>query len=163
MLERFVPMREWLTPPELVEIETAAPEPQAQPRIENPVVDEFAFEEADGAIDDAKRFRAALADAVETCANDLLRDIAGDVLARELFLAPCDLRAIVSRAMARHGSDLVRIRVRSEDAPGLKDTGLPVCMDDSLRSGDVTLETHYGSIDASLGARLNHVLEQWSV
>lgn len=144
-------MRAWLAP---VELPAAVTESIA----EAVDIDTPAADERDAAIDDAKRFRAALADAIDAYASDLLRDIAADVLARELLLAPCDVQAIVSRAAARYGHELVRIRVHSEEAPRAERSGVSTVSDDSLRRGDVVLETKYGSINASLGVRLDQVL-----
>ncbi len=160
MLETFLPMRTWLercSEPVTAIVETPLEsEPEQEPEwkawLERADIDD--------AIDEAKRFRALLADAVSCCVDDLLIDIAGDILARELLLAPCDVRAIVDRAIARYGVDPVRIRVHPEDARLLETMDVSVVADDSLRAGDAVIETRYGSIDASLGVRLARVLER---
>ncbi|MEO7201186.1 MAG: hypothetical protein ABI431_00970, partial [Candidatus Tumulicola sp.] len=51
---------------------------------------------------EARRFRAALADALALSLERLLRDVACDVLARELLLAPPDVAAIAARALERY-------------------------------------------------------------
>ncbi len=150
----FVSMRAWLerTAEPLVVVPEPEPEPESETK---PVVERT---EVDDAIDEAKRFRAALADAVEACLGELLTDIAGDILARELVLAPCDLHAIVGRAIARYGADPVGIRVHPEDAPLFDTMDVRIVSDGSLRRGDAVIETRSGSIDASLGVRLERLL-----
>ncbi len=159
MPEAFVPMRAWLE---------RALEPNAT--VEEVVVepeDEIACEvdcvvpvasDVDDAIAQAKRFRAALEDAVACSLDDLLRDIASDVLARELALAPCDLRAIVTQALDRYRVEPLHVHVHPDEVPLLEAAGIPIVSDDSLRRGDVVLQTRYGSIDASLGIRLERLL-----
>jgi hypothetical protein len=107
------------------------------------------------AVREAKRFRARLADAFDAAAARLLRDLAGDVLARELRLAPCDLSALVARVHAR--APVVRVRVAPEDGPRVRD--VPVVVDETLRAGDAIVEVTGGGIDARLGVRLGIVLE----
>jgi flagellar biosynthesis/type III secretory pathway protein FliH len=154
MLETFVPMRVWLErsiePPNAVSEPELEPEAQPEPIVERSDIDD--------ATEEATRFRASLADALESCVGELLTDIAGDVLARELLLAPCDLHSIVRRAIARYDAEPVRVRVSPEDAPLLKTTDLAIIADDSLRSGDAIIETRHGSIDVSLGVRLERLL-----
>lgn len=156
MPEGFVQMRAWLQPAQeqssvSIDIEVHE-EPPAEP------VAVLATDETDAAIDDARRFRAALAECVTGCVDDVLRDIAGDVLARELLLAPSDVAAIVAQAIERYGIEPVRVRVRREDFSIAKRCGIPCVVDDALRGGDAVIETRYGSIDASLGVRLERVL-----
>src|ERR1700733_4355402 len=54
-----------------------------------------------GAFSEIRRFHAALADALDFALEGLLRDVACDVLARELSLAPADVAAIAARALLR--------------------------------------------------------------
>ncbi|MBV8638441.1 MAG: hypothetical protein JO322_10170 [Candidatus Eremiobacteraeota bacterium] len=160
MLDGFVPMRAWLergddsapVPDTGAELDRE-PEPFVEPQLPNSFEDEI-----DVAIGEARRFRAALADALDACVEELLRDVAGDVLARELRLAPCDVRAIVERAVERYGVDPLCIRVNSADARAFEATGEKVVVDDRVRGGDVFIDIRQGSIDASLGARLERVL-----
>ncbi|HKU80912.1 MAG TPA: FliH/SctL family protein [Candidatus Tumulicola sp.] len=106
-----------------------------------------------------RRFRAALAEALELQLADLLRDLACEVLGRELQLAPADVAAIARRALEHYAAENpLRLRAHSRDAPGLAALALPVVIDDSLRRGDVTIEVRCGTIDASLGARVEALL-----
>ncbi len=107
------------------------------------------------ALRDARLFGARLADAFDEASARLLRELAADVLGRELRLAPCDLARIVRRVHA--GAPVVGVRVATEDATGLGD--VPVVIDPSLRSGDAIVELSGGAIDARLGVRLAQVLE----
>jgi flagellar biosynthesis/type III secretory pathway protein FliH len=108
---------------------------------------------------EARRFRAALADALALSLERLVRDIACDVLARELVLAAPDLAAIAARALARYLDDgPLQLRVHPDDRPACAALDFPVVTDERLRAGDVVLDVRCGSIDASLGARLETVL-----
>lgn len=149
MLDRFVTLSQWLAPsPAPVELEEAIRE-----------LDPHETGAADAAISDVRRFRAALADAVDVAVSDLLRDIAADVLARELRLSPSDLRAIVGRAFERYAVDEpVAVRVHPLDEASLRGLPVNVVVDPQLRRGDVVLVVRSGTIDASLGARLDRVL-----
>ncbi|HTX59485.1 MAG TPA: FliH/SctL family protein [Verrucomicrobiae bacterium] len=130
-----------------------APEPSEEPPEPD---DSESFE----AVAQARRFRAALADALEVALETLLRDVASLVLARELQLRPADLRAIVAAALERYrGEEPVCVRVHPSEAAVLSDCGLRVAADAALRPGDALLEVRSGTIDASLGARLAAILE----
>ena len=109
----------------------------------------------------ARHFRAALADAVDIAVEDLLRDIARNVLARELTLAPADLVAIVEAALERYAADVpLRVRAHPEEVRALERLGFPVYADPNVRRGDAAIDLRNGSIDASLVARLESVLSQ---
>ena len=110
------------------------------------------------AIRAARLFRAAIEDAVDGMCAELMREIAVDIVARELRLADVELAGIVRRLIAeRFAEEPVRIRV----APG--DVGirceLPVIADPTLAGGDAILECRSGSIDARLGLRLSALLD----
>jgi flagellar biosynthesis/type III secretory pathway protein FliH len=107
----------------------------------------------------ARRFYAALADALDASMEELRRDLASEVLARELVLQPCDMRAIATRLVERYAQDgPVTLLANAEDARDLGACAIPVRTDPSLRRGDCTLVVRYGTIDASLGVRLAGVL-----
>lgn len=109
-----------------------------------------------------RRFRAAVADAVDAVLDDVLRDIACDVVARELRLAPADIAAIVTTAIARCAPETaLAVRVHPEDAAACASFGVRVVEDPQLRSGDAIVELQYGSIDAQLGVRLASLLGAW--
>ena len=102
-------------------------------------------------------FRARIAEAVEAAAERALADIACDVLARELRIAPAEVTCIIERALQRYASDIpVRVRVHPDDANIHCD--VPVVADDKLLPGDAILELQDGFIDARLGVRLESVL-----
>ena len=133
---------------------TGAPEPDAVPA-EGGVPDTT---EIASALRDARLFRARLADALDEAAGRLLRDLATDVLARELRLAPCDLARIVRRVGA--GGPVVRVRVAPADSRRL--TGVTVLPDSALSPGDAIVEVGGGALDARLGVRLAAVLEAFA-
>jgi hypothetical protein len=104
---------------------------------------------------EARLFRARLADALDDALARLLREIAADVLARELRLAPCDVAEIARRALER--APAVRVRVASADAGDAY--GLPSVVDPELHAGDAVFELDGGALDARLGVRLATVLD----
>ncbi len=106
------------------------------------------------AVREARLFRARLDDALEDALARLVRELAADVLARELRLAPCDLAAIVARARAQ--APVVRVRVAPGEAA--REYGVPVLADAALQPGDAVLELAGGALDARLGVRLAAVL-----
>ena len=104
-------------------------------------------------------FRARIIEATEAAVETLVADIAADVLARELLLAPADIEAIVDRALRRFLEDEpLRVRVHADDAPKLE-CGVPLVADDTLRRGDAVIELRTGTIDARLGVRLASLLQ----
>jgi flagellar biosynthesis/type III secretory pathway protein FliH len=107
---------------------------------------------------EARLFRARLADALDEASARLLRELAADVVARELRLAPCDVARIVERV--QRSGPVVAVRLNAEDAAHV--TQLPVIVDDALQPGDAVLEVAGGTVDARLGVRLAHVLEAFA-
>jgi flagellar biosynthesis/type III secretory pathway protein FliH len=106
-----------------------------------------------------RRFRAAVADAFEFEVEELLRDLAGSVLARELQLAPADVRAVVERARSRYARERVlAVRAHPAEVESLAALGVEVLPDAQLRGGDVIIDLQSGTIDLSLGVRLDAVL-----
>ena len=110
------------------------------------------------ALRDARLFRARLADAFADAAPRLLRELACEVLARELRLAPCDLAVLVRRVSER--IPVVRVRVAAPDLGAV--TGVPLVADPALAAGDAILEIAGGALDARLGVRLAAVLEAFA-
>lgn len=160
MAEGFVPLDAFLR-----ECEPAAP-PAGVPaaRIENSGASPQPREEAcecAGALASVRRFHAALADALDFALDELLRDVACDVLARELTIAPADVVAIAARALARYAAESpVRLRAHPDEIACLTGMNVPVTADSELRRGDVAIDLRAGTIDASLGARLLCALER---
>jgi flagellar biosynthesis/type III secretory pathway protein FliH len=149
MPEEFVPLERFLRPtppqsqPEAAPAEPEEPEPPAAEHIEQE------------SLRAARRFRAALADALDAAVEELLRRIAHAVLARELELdAPC-IAGIVASALDQYGAqNVVAIHANPADVQALSNVGLERIADDSLRRGDVRIELHSGTIDCTLNARL---------
>jgi hypothetical protein len=113
----------------------------------------------------ARLFRARLADAFDDAAARLLRELACDVLARELRLAPCELSALVRRARER--MPVVRVRVAACDVvrvgmPLSHNRDVEVIADSALVGGDAVVEVAGGAFDARLGVRLATVLEAFA-
>lgn len=112
------------------------------------------------ALSEVRRFRAALADAAELMREWIARDIACDVLARELLLADADIAAIAARAV--EGSMAyapVALIVHPDDVERASACGIAVEAGDALRRGDALVRVACGTIDATLGARLEALLE----
>jgi flagellar biosynthesis/type III secretory pathway protein FliH len=136
--------------------EAILPEPEPQPVAEEraePVPPDVA-----SALRAARLFRAQLADALTEAFGTLLCELAADVLARELRLAPCDLEALLQRVAER--APIVRVRVAPADA--VRIAGISVEADADLDPGDAIVELAGGAIDARLGVRLATVLEAFA-
>lgn len=152
MGDRFVPLREFVGGSHQAELEEAVEAAVSPSTAETPTG-------AREAVAELRRFRAAVRDAVDVAVADLLRDIAAEVLVRELALAPANLEAIVERACDRYGSEgVVRIRVHPGDAAFVEVADVDVVLDSGLRHGDALLDVRSGTIDVTLGARLEDVL-----
>lgn len=161
MSAEFVPLAD-LVRPRVAPADVSAPEPLAVvPEATTAdaaapvVIDDVCADDLYEALRDARLFRARLADAFDAALARLLRELAADVLARELRLAPCDLHAIAQRIAA--SAPVVRLRVPIEahiHAPGVE-----VVHDPQLRDGDAIVELDGGAIDARLGVRLALALE----
>jgi flagellar biosynthesis/type III secretory pathway protein FliH len=150
MPETFVPLREWLRPS--IAVPTPPPPPPPQPEAEirfDPVDD-------DNVMRDVRLFRAALRESLDACVQVLAREIAVEVVSRELELAPADITSVVERAIARYTIPL-SIRVHPDEVACVRDFE-GVVADASVRRGDVILAVCGGTIDASLGVRLARVL-----
>jgi flagellar assembly protein FliH len=103
-------------------------------------------------------FHARIREALEDAVDRLLLDVASEVLARELQLAPVAIERIVDAALQRYVSEApVRVRVHPNDVQALN-CGVPVVGDDSLAHGDAVVELRDGLLDATLGVRLDAVL-----
>lgn len=125
--------------------------PEAEVSVEtDPMLGEIASE--------MRRFRAALYDAFAATRERLLRDIACEVVGRELQLAPADIEAIARRACAQAEAPTC-VRVHPLDAPAFSRWTCDVETDVALRRGDVVLCVRDGTIEAALGVRLEGVLE----
>lgn len=106
-------------------------------------------------------FRARLEDELAIALDALLPDVAADVLGRELRLQAPDLARIVGAAVQRYAhEEPLRIRVHPIDRDSLADVAVAVVCDSDLRRGDVVLELRSGTIDATLGARLETLLQK---
>jgi flagellar biosynthesis/type III secretory pathway protein FliH len=154
----FVPLADLLRAPAPLE-----PAPPAAPVVaateeSPPRPDAGAANEIAAALRDARLFRARLADAFDAAAARLVRELAADVVARELRLAPCDLARIVQR-LTEH-APVVRVRVAAADLDRI--TGIPVLADPALSAGDAIVEVAGGALDARLGVRLATVLEAFA-
>ena len=153
MSDGFVPLAAFLRPPppalpELLEEEMGNNAAGAAPS------DDFASEYAPvfGAI---RRFRAGIADALDAAVQRLLSQIAEQVVARELQIAPPDLAAIVAKARERAATErVIAVRVHPAQRHALATLNVETYDDDRLALGDVVLELHSGTIDLRLGTRL---------
>jgi flagellar biosynthesis/type III secretory pathway protein FliH len=155
MHDTFVPLAEYLRVPVAAPEEPSAGEDDA-PDVDTGPHGEDAFVEE--ALADIRRFRAALADALELRVERLLGDIAASVLARELRTASVDLHAIVARELALAGESPVKVRAHPDECESLAAWAGAVVADPSLCRGDVTIELRSGTIAATLGVRLDRAL-----
>lgn len=106
-----------------------------------------------------RRFRAAVADAADYAVQELLKDVAAHVLARELTVAPADLAAIVLRARTHLGREnILTVRAHPSETDALSRLDVNVFADPTLQLGDVAIDLRGGTIDLSLSVRLEAVL-----
>lgn len=159
MADRFMPLRDFA-------LQTREPEPETETEVlystasARELEQKYAQPQAYEALAELRRFRAAVYDAVDVAVRTMLCDIAAEVLARELELAPADLEAIVARARSRHASEhVVYVRVHPDEAAQLGNAGVDAIADPSLRRGDAVLCVRSGTIDVTLGVRLAAVLD----
>ena len=159
----FVSLADVLRPPALAAALEADAPPAAIEPVDEPIagetetsaLDDRSHSELAKALRDARLFRARLADAFDDARVRLLRELAADVLARELRIAPCDLDLLARRVLA--GAPVVRVRVAPGDVAAIG--GVPVVADAELNAGDAVVELAAGALDARLGVRLALVLE----
>lgn len=137
-------------------------EVQAFEIVEQPLVESEPADGGAGEIDllrEMRLFRARIIEATEAAVETLVADIAADVLARELLLAPADVETIVDRALHRFLADEpLRVRVHAGDVPSVH-CDVPLVADETLRPGDAVIELRTGTIDATLGVRLATLLQ----
>lgn len=113
------------------------------------------------ALSEVALFRASLRELLESRLPELLRAIAHDVMARELLLAPADIRAIVESMLANCCDETpLEIRVAALDAARLPQSAWPVRVDPSLRSGEAAIEVRSGIFESRLETRLAHIVER---
>ena len=158
MREGFLSISEWLRPAasEIILPEIIA---ECDQPIDEPQIDGSTGNAIEQTASEVRRFRAALVDALDVSVEELLNDIACDVVCRELQIAPIDVRAIVDRAKERFFlEDPVSIHVHPDDFAAIKDWDVNVICDSNLRRGDVVMNVRKGTIDASLGARLESII-----
>lgn len=146
---RFVSLATFLRPPAAAEpVETLA-EPKADAR-PSPV--------SDPPVAECAMFRARLREAFERERAALLSDLATDVLARELQLAPAEIGAIAARLMKDFSSETpVALRVHPGELASV-DVDVPVEGDPALRRGDAILVVRDGTLESRLGVRLDAVV-----
>ncbi len=117
-------------------------------------------EAIDIALSDARLMRAHLRETLEESFDDLLRDIASDVVGRELQLQPVEIKQIIVAAIDRYRAEMpLRTRVHPDDVAALRDLAIDVVPDGALKRGDAFLELRDGAVDLSLGIRLERLLE----
>jgi flagellar biosynthesis/type III secretory pathway protein FliH len=105
------------------------------------------------------RMRLFALEAFERGVESLLASFARDVLARELAIAPADLTALASQAVAAFQRDEpLRLVVGPADAARVT-SSLPVRVDPSLQAGDLVVEVATGAFESPLAFRLASALE----
>lgn len=152
----FVPLALFLRPV-VAEPASTPPAQPIRPAVVRPS-DEYVE-----AVRAARRFHAALSDALEAALPELLQGIARDVLARELRLAQPDVAAVVASALDRFaGEKVLFIRAHPGELDALGALELERVADDSLQPGDIRLVLQSGTIDLTLPARLDALLAAWN-
>ncbi|MBV8727587.1 MAG: hypothetical protein JO233_07360 [Candidatus Eremiobacteraeota bacterium] len=112
-------------------------------------------------LSDARFLRAHLREAVDAAFDDLINDVAAEVVGRELRMQPADIANIIEAAVHRYRFETpVRVRVHPHDMDALADCALEAVPDGDLKRGDVFLELRDGAVDLRLGVRLERLLQQ---
>jgi len=158
--DRFVPLAKYLRA-------TAAPLPA--PRASDmmasataefapsmsPAIVDFAHA---GIVADLTMMRLAALEAFERNARLLIADLAHDVLGRELALAPTDIDALVTRALAAFArSEPVAVAVAPNDCDRVH-TPLPIRADPALSVGDLVVYVDDGAFESPFAFRLADAL-----
>jgi flagellar biosynthesis/type III secretory pathway protein FliH len=160
MSDEFVPLAVFLSP---VRAEPIPPTPSTHHVPEDaaatrPDASETLTECA-SALGAVRRFRAALADALDVAVQQLLAQIAETVLARELKLGPADIGVIAAKARERFMNEkIVAVRIHPRDRDALGKLEIDAVLDETLSPGDIVAELRSGTIDLRLQTRLNAAL-----
>jgi flagellar biosynthesis/type III secretory pathway protein FliH len=149
--DAFVPLATILRPPRA---------PVEQPAVAPVTV--FADEDAlEKMASEVRSFRARLAEAFDATLRAMLRDMACNVLARELACSPANLAALAAEVLAVARDEMpVCVRASGDDCEQLESLDLPVIADPALRSGDLIVELRDGELDLRLGVRLDALLRE---
>lgn len=104
--------------------------------------------------------RLEVMEAFERKARRLVDDLAHDVLARELALAPVDVRALVDRALTAFAEhEPIALAVASSDVERVR-TSLPVRADSGLDAGDLIVYVRDGAFESSFAFRRADAVER---
>lgn len=113
----------------------------------------------ENAVGDLVRMRLFALEAFERGVESMLASFARDVLARELAIAPPDLGALASRALAAfHRDEPIRLVVSPADAARVA-SPLPLRVDPSLQAGDLVVEVAAGAFESPLAFRFSTALD----
>lgn len=133
----------------------APPQTPETPHVESVLAEQPA---ANAVLVECALFRARLREAFDQARAALLADLAAEVLARELQLAPAAIDAIVQRLLDACADETpVTLRVSPPDRDDIA-VDLPVEIDPSLRAGDAVVVVRNGTIESTLGVRLEAVV-----
>jgi flagellar biosynthesis/type III secretory pathway protein FliH len=150
MAERFVSLAMLLCPP-----------PEAPAQKETPsetLVSGESLDVTGPVLADVMTFRARLAEAFEGMRERLLTELATEVLARELQLAPVAIEAIARRLVTAFADEEpLALRVSPSDHGAVR-IDIPVEADAQLRRGDAVLVVRDGELESTLGIRLDAIL-----
>jgi flagellar biosynthesis/type III secretory pathway protein FliH len=160
MSEGFVPLARFLRPPPPEPVVfSLRQDPAAAQSIAPCLHSEESFAQFAATFGAIRRFRAGLADALDVAVQQLLAEIAENVLARELTVAGADIAAIVAKTRERFLSERVlSVRVHPRDRRCLESLEIDSVLDETLVPGDVVAELRSGTIDLRLRARLESAL-----
>jgi len=160
MSEGFVPLARFLRPPPPEPVVLSLPQGPAAGATFAPCShSEESFIQFVATFGAIRRFRAAVADALDVAVQQLLAEVAENVLARELTVAGADVAAIVAKTRERFSSERVlRVRVHPRDRTALDSLEIDSVLDETLVPGDVIAELRSGTIDLRLRARLDSAL-----
>jgi len=102
--------------------------------------------------------RLAARDAYDRAARALLQSLAGEVLGRELKLAPPDIDALTKRALDVFATyEPLALIVSADDARRIG-SPIPIRIDPSMGVGDFSVEVRTGAFESLLAFRRDEVI-----
>ena len=156
----FRPLFAPAPPNEPVVVPEPLPQAECEPVQAPPAQEEPRCACERGALHDVALFRATLREMLESRTHELLAKLAEDILARELVLAPPDIRALVTRALADcDAREVLEIRLAPHDAARFPLSDVAIRVDAGLVAGEMVIETRSGTFESRLPVRVAHMLE----
>jgi hypothetical protein len=157
--EGFVPLASLLRGEEKGKKDRVPVEPAIAVAATPPPADVSSPNAHENTIAELVRMRLFALEAFERGVESMLASFGRDVLARELAMAPADLSALASQALAAfHRDEPIRLVLSPADAARTS-SPLPQRVDPSLQAGDLVVEVAAGAFESPLAFRLSSTVD----